>query len=903
MTPESCPDPSRLVAFHHGALPEAEAERIAAHLEGCERCEALMRDLDGESSTMLGALQGGAAITIDATAHAPSPVARADETLVAGRYRIGRPLGEGGMGVVYLAEQERPVRRRVALKVIKAGMDTAQVVARFEAERQALALMDHPNIARVLDAGSTAEGRPFFVMELIDGEPITAYCDRRRLPTRRRIELLATVCRAVQHAHQKGIIHRDLKPTNVLVAEVGGAPVPKVIDFGIAKATDADAPGRTLATSAGSVIGTPEYMSPEQAGGSPDVDTRADLYALGVILYELLTGSTPLGRETLLNAGHLEVLRRVREEEPPRPSARLADPATPMASASAVRGSEPTRLIRQVRGDLDWVTMRAIEKDRARRYATVEAFAADLRSYLDGDPVAAGPPSRTYRLAKAVRKHRLAVGVAASFVLVLAGATAVSLRQAAVAGRARDEAERARNLAERERASARATSDFLVDALAGAAPDRDGQQLKVVDVLDRAADRLGGDFKGRPGTRGELLSALSRTYLGLSLYPKSLATARESLRAFEADFGADDPQTVEARSALGIALQGDGRHAEAIALLEDLFHRPDLAARIDPKAAALARNSLALAYKSTGRPAEAIPIFEAIVAGSGAKELAGFLARFNLAVTLEEMGRLGEAIARMEALLKDEEAALGPDNSDTTRTRSALVAFYRSAKRPAEAIALGERSLTVMDKTHGPDHIETLSVRFNLSIILAESGRIDEGIAMIREAYERNLRMTGPTSPMTSSCRRRFAFLTNMAGRTAESVALYEEGLRADEGRVPRDDEKLLLLRTNLAEGYSRLGRFPEAIALTEETLRRREAKASLGPDHPDTMFSRLQLAQFYQQVGRPAEAIALVRANERARAASVAAGGPPKPEQPEVLVEEQALLKALSPQPGKPPG
>ncbi len=344
-----------------------------------------------------------------------------------GSYTIIRKLGEGGMGIVFLAEQERPVHRKVALKVIKPGMDTEQVVARFEAERQALALMEHPGIARVLDAGATDSGRPFFVMELIDGVPINEYCDHERLSPRQRLELFVAVCRAIEHAHQRGIIHRDIKPSNVLVTLIDGQPVPKVIDFGVAKAIDQRLTERTLFTQHGALVGTPEYMSPEQAGDSgAGIDTRSDVYALGVLLYELLTGTTPLGRVRLLEAAFSEVLRRIREEEPPRPSTRLSGSGEALASIAACRDVEPARLTKLVRGELDWITMKALEKDRARRYATALELGRDVRRYLDGDPVEASPPSLLYRAGKLRAQHRGALLIAAGAVSMLVGAALVS---------------------------------------------------------------------------------------------------------------------------------------------------------------------------------------------------------------------------------------------------------------------------------------------------------------------------------------------------------------------------------------------------------------------------------------------------------------------------------------------
>ncbi|HEV3084678.1 MAG TPA: serine/threonine-protein kinase, partial [Gemmataceae bacterium] len=362
-----------------------------------------------------------------------APVAERPGTRV-GPYRLMEQIGEGGFGLVFVAEQQEPVRRKVALKIIKPGMDSRQVIARFEAERQALALMDHPNIARVLDAGATDSGRPYFVMELVRGIPITDYCDKNQLSPKERLELFISVCQAIQHAHQKGIIHRDVKPSNVLVTSHDGKPVAKVIDFGVAKAIHQHLTERTIYTQFAQMIGTPLYMSPEQAEMSGlDIDTRSDIYSLGVLLYELLTGTTPLEKKRFREAAYDEMRRLIREEEPPRPSTRLSTSES-IAAVAAQRNMEPAKLSRLVRGDLDWITMKALEKDRTRRYASASEFAADIARHLSNEPVLAGPPSIGYRTKKFVRRHQglVAAGTAVALALLVGAVISFSLYLKAV---------------------------------------------------------------------------------------------------------------------------------------------------------------------------------------------------------------------------------------------------------------------------------------------------------------------------------------------------------------------------------------------------------------------------------------------------------------------------------------
>ncbi len=595
-----------------------------------------------------------------------------------GRYKLLQLIGEGGFGTVYMAEQKEPVRRRVALKIVKLGMDTRQVIARFEAERQALAMMDHPNIAKVFDAGATETGRPYFVMELVKGIPITEFCDESHLSTKDRLELFVKVCRAVQHAHQKGIIHRDLKPSNVMVTMHDAEPVPKVIDFGIAKATNQDLTDKTLFTEFRQFIGTPEYMSPEQADLSGlDIDTRSDIYSLGVLLYELLTGTTPVDGVRLRSAAFEEIKRIIREEEALRPSTKLSTLGESIGSLSRARGEEPAALVRALRGDLDWIVLKALEKDRVRRYETAKEFAADIERHARHEPVLASPPSRVYLLRKFLRRNRGSVAAASALVGVLllgiAGTSSGYLRATEALRVAEDQRSAARRSEQDALAEAlkqEALASFFRETLFSTSPlfgARGGTESTVTDLLRDASRRLeAGALADQPRSRATVHRALGDAFLHRELPDE--AVAHFSL-AFEAlGEGAGDPLTLSHIAWELDRLAHDKEGGLTVELDTDLLRTAALGS-LEPLLVAGEREAVEELFRWSAMLFNSGRLAEADRALSRVQELIPALDRrlvpiveYARAGVLMRMDRIGEASALYERIAKSMQQGFEPDD-------------------------------------------------------------------------------------------------------------------------------------------------------------------------------------------------------------------------------------------------
>lgn len=796
-------------------------------------------------------------------------------TVLAERYTLTERIGEGGMGSVWAARQSEPVKRSVAVKLVRAGMNSSSVLARFEQERQALALMDHPSIAKVFDAGMTPTGHPFFVMELVDGQSLTRFCDEARLTPRHRLELFVPICQAVQHAHQKGIVHRDLKPGNILVTRVDGKPTPKVIDFGLVKATEGSLLDTPMATQLGVVIGTLDYMAPEQAGfEGTDIDTRADIYSLGVILYELLTGQRPSDFRRLKQATLTEMVRVIQEEDPAKPSRRLASEAT-LTELAAARQTEPAKLLSLLRGDLDWVVMKCLEKQRERRYASANGLARDIERFLADEVVEARPPSTGYRMGKFLRRNRgsALAGVAVAAALIVG--VAAFARQARVAGQQRDlaraaeqaearqrlfanqERDRAvaaevqamrdrnraqgseaqaledRNLAlqqkrraDSESAAAKAVNDFLQnDLLAQAsASNQSGQtsrpdpDLKVRTALDRAAARVAGKFDRQPELEAAIRNTMGRTYLDLGQYPEAANQLERAVELYRRNLGTNHARTLSTTIQLGDVYRLQGKYGEAEALCSRVLE--------------ISRRVLGPEHPDT------------------------LSAMQGVATIYDLQGKYPAAESLYHQVLERRRRLLGPEHPDTLESMNTLAANHDMQGKYASAEALYSQTLAVRRRVLGPEHPKTLWSANELAWVYIEEGKYAEAESLYLQTLEIQRRVLGPDHPGTLSSSNGLAYLYLCQGEYLRAETLWRQALEISRRVLGPEHASSLSILNNVAEVCDRQGKYAQAEALHDQAFEIR--RRVLGPEHPDTLSSMNNLAKVHAMQGRYAQAEAL---------------------------------------------
>jgi eukaryotic-like serine/threonine-protein kinase len=769
---------------------------------------------------------------------------------VIGPYRLTEMLGAGGMGEVWRAEQTEPLHRTVALKLIKAGMDTRAVVARFESERQALALMEHPNIAKVFDAGATPEGRPYFVMEYVHGLAITDYCDKHRLTIKQRLSLFMQVCEGVQHAHQKAIIHRDLKPSNVLVDVVDDKPVPKIIDFGLAKAMGQQLTEMTLFTEAGAMLGTPDYMSPEQADRNErNIDTRTDVYSLGVILYELLVGELPIASRELRAAGLEAMLQKICEQEPLRPSTKLKSLGPSAKDSAQRRQEEPESLQRRLRGELDWITIKALEKDRSRRYGSASDLAGDLQRYLQDQPVSAGPPSAIYRARKFVRRHRFGVGVAVAAVVLLIGfATTMALQ--------------ARRIA-KERDRANRIADFMTQMFTVSDPSEAlGNAITARTILDRASNEIRVGLAKDPEVQSELMFTMARTYASLGLYPIAHDLSSAALDSRRSLLGLNDRKTIQSMSQLAWILDRQGQDSEAEKLIRQTIANASRTLGPEDRVTLEAEDRLAVILEREGHFDEEEKLDRQLVEIStrrfGPEDISTLQVMVALGDSLSFQSRYAEAEGIYRQALAIEQRVLGPEHPQTLVTMHSLANRIQEQGRYAEAEALYRQTIPIAQRVLGPEHPDTADSMTALANTLYYEGNVTEAEKWYRQALEVEQRALGPDHPNTTRPMEGLANTLAAERHFAEAETLERETLNIREKKLGPDHTDTLLAEYNIGDVLYQKGDLPEAEKFIREALAAQTRV--LGADNPDTLASKTEIAKIAIKAGKYHEAAEAAR-------------------------------------------
>jgi eukaryotic-like serine/threonine-protein kinase len=827
------------------------------------------------------------ATSLDArSVHRQPPIEQVGETI--GPYKLLEKIGEGGSGVVFVAEQQKPVRRQVALKIIKLGLDTEEVMRRFEAERQALALMEHPNIAKVFDAGTTSSGRPYFVMELVKGERITEYCDNNNLTTRQRLDLFVQICRATLHAHQKGIIHRAIKPSNILVSMQVGAPVVKVTDLGIAKAMEQRLTERSFVASLGDFAGTPAYMSPEQVETTGmDIDTRSDIYSLGIVMYELLTGTTPFDPkelqakgieamrgaarfdpEELLAMGMAAMRRAVHEEEPQKPSVRLkAMDNGELTTIANRRQTAGPKLAHFVRGDLDSIVMKCLEKDRTQRYETVNELASDILRHVHDQPVLARPPSAAYWLQKAWLRNKPAFAGAALIVAVVAAVIGISDRRATLARRAEVvarqslvESQANETLTKHRQAESQAVSKFLTEVFRNPDLTREGRSITVAESLAAASKKLETEFTNQPGLQVKLQAMLGSNYYALGLAAEAVPLQEKVRDYYLAASGQENPDTLQAMNDLANSYFQTGRRDEALKLRERVLAIRLIVSGSENPATLTTMIDLATSYEEAGRRNEALKLREDALALRrkvlGPEHLDTLIAMNDLANSCEDLGRRDEALKLREDVVALRRKALGPEHPDTLAAMNKLANSYALAGRRDEALRLREEVLALYRKVLGPEHPDTIIAMHNLAVSYDEAGRRDEALKLREQVLPLYRKIIGAEHPDTIMAINNLANSYAQAGRNEEALKLREEALALFRKVLGPEHPDTLMAMHNLAASYDATGRRDDALKQREEALAL--LRKVLGSAHPSTLGTIEELAASYEKAGRSGEAVKL---------------------------------------------